>query len=113
AFRGFPPDDGRVGAVLDAFSRAARAASDSAPAEGEPFVNPFILALFADLFVLDPGLTADHVRDARPELVYLIQRVLLRIPLELNWTLLYGVVPRRLTQEFFEQILYPQVQKAL
>jgi hypothetical protein len=110
--RGIPAADDRVRAVLYAFRRAARR---PAGVEGVPpaYINPLILALYADLFALHPNLTAKDVAETKPDLVYLIQRVLLRTPLELNWTLSYGVVTRRLTRKFFEEVLHPHVLLAL
>lgn len=69
--------------------------------------NPFKLALFADILLDDPEITAETIRDyPSADLLYLIERVLARIPDKtLHWLLRYGVVPRKLTRAFAEEVI--------
>src|SRR6185503_5370650 len=66
---------------------------------------PFVLALYADLVVQDPGIVLDRVSDRDPQLVYLVDRVIDRIhePL-VRWLLRYGCVPRRLTFDYVQDV---------
>lgn len=69
--------------------------------------NPFKLALFASILIDNPEITADTIRDyPSADLLYLIERVLARIPnKKLHWLLRYGVVPRKLTRAFAEEVI--------
>lgn len=86
------PDDGRTAAA------AERAGG-----------NPFKLALLADVLRADPSLTADDLRagaDDEVDAIYLIQRVVERIPdAQVRWLLRYGVVPRRLDAAFVDAVM--------
>jgi cellulose synthase operon protein C len=71
--------------------------------------HPLELALFADLAVANPNLTAQEVR-RYPEAQYarLIERIIDRIPPSQHgvaWLLRYAVVPRRLTLDFVIDVL--------
>ncbi|HKP84355.1 MAG TPA: peptidoglycan-binding protein [Pyrinomonadaceae bacterium] len=77
--------------------------------------NPFKLALFADLLLDDPEITADTIRSyPSTDLLYLIERVLARIPNKtLHWLLRYGVVPRKLTLSFVKEVIKPHLARAI
>ena len=77
--------------------------------------NPFKLALFADLLLDDPEITAETIRGyPSSDLLYLIERVLARIPDDdLHWLLRYGVVPRKLTFSFLQEVIKPHLERAL
>jgi hypothetical protein len=83
------------------------------PARG----NPFKVALFADLIGLDREFTLEHLRELRSvEVEYLVLRVIERIPesdCPLRWLLRYAVIPRQLTEEFVDQVLAPQLRRAM
>jgi hypothetical protein len=70
--------------------------------------NPFVLALYVELLRSDPELTEEAIRRHPAHLVYLIERILLRIhEPHLQWMLRFGVAARHLTQEFVEHVLAP------
>jgi len=71
--------------------------------------NPFSLSLFADLAATESGLTIDDVEDApRAEFVYLLDRVILRIPQpEVRWLVRYAAIPRLLTFDFASKVILP------
>lgn len=77
--------------------------------------NPFKLMLYADVLLTSPAITAAEIdRLGRVDLLYLIERVLKRIPdYPLRWVLRYGVVARRLTRHFLEDVLGPHLQRAM
>lgn len=71
--------------------------------------NPFELALFADLAISGPGMTARDV-ERYPDTQYarLIERIIDRIPQDQHgvaWLLRYAVVPRQLTFHFVGEVL--------
>lgn len=70
---------------------------------------PFTLALFGDVAEQDPMLRVAEVEDSRdPALLYCIVRILERIDDDrLRWVLRYGVVPRQLTMDFLEYVIWP------
>lgn len=76
--------------------------------------NPFKLALFADILLDDPEITEETIRlYPTADLLYLIERVLARIPTNLHWLLRYGVVPRRLTLSFVKEVMRPHLLRAI
>lgn len=77
--------------------------------------NPFKLALFADILLNDPDITAETIRDyPSADLLYLIERVLSRIPNKaLHWLLRYGVVPRKLTRSFVAGVMKKYLLQAI
>jgi len=78
--------------------------------------NPFILSLIADLVIARGIRNSDEVEALRPEFAYLIQRVIDRIPesqFGVRWVVRYGVVPRRLTQQFLESVMLPILRDEL
>ncbi|MEQ9408685.1 MAG: hypothetical protein RIK87_13195 [Fuerstiella sp.] len=82
----------------------------------QPEISPFHLSLIADLLNTrgDKTTSADEfLQDLEQvKLIYLIERVISRIrDVTVRWLLRYGVVPRRLTREFFEQVIVPQLRK--
>lgn len=77
--------------------------------------NPFKLALFADILSDDPEITAETIRSyPSVDLHYLIERVLARLPNKtLHWLLRYGVVPRKLTRSFVEDVMQKHLRRAM
>jgi peptidoglycan hydrolase-like protein with peptidoglycan-binding domain len=77
--------------------------------------SPFKLMLYADVLLTSPAISAaDIERFGRIDLLYLIERVLKRIPdYPLRWVLRYGVIARRLTRRFLEDVLGPHLQRAM
>jgi hypothetical protein len=73
---------------------------------------PFALSLFADEWQLNPRLTASDVREtAGPKLLYLVQRVLKRVPPIIAWLVRYGAVARRLTKTFMSDVIVPELEE--
>jgi len=73
---------------------------------------PFKLSLLAEIVQgeqLSPGAIA---KLESVDLEYLIARIVLRLPERLRWALRYGVIPRVLTREVFEQVLVPHILRA-
>ncbi|MBI3958469.1 MAG: ATP-binding protein, partial [Chloroflexi bacterium] len=76
-------------------------------------VNPFTLAILADVVRANPQITAAEIA-AYPNanLAYLIERVIERIDNEaVRWVVRYGVAPRRLTRQYVERVLLPVFQE--
>lgn len=69
--------------------------------------SPFKLSLLADAFHANRDLGADELRSYHDvDLIYVIERVIARIPnLRVRWLLRYGVVPRRLTEGFLIEVM--------
>jgi tetratricopeptide (TPR) repeat protein len=76
--------------------------------------RPFKLALFGDIVQQEPDLTAERVAAYKgPDLLFLVERVLDRIPDEdVRWLLRYGVIPRWLTLEVARDVLAPFLARA-
>ncbi|MCA0374280.1 MAG: hypothetical protein LCH84_01345 [Gemmatimonadetes bacterium] len=73
---------------------------------------PFALALFADEWLINPRLTVRDVQQVPgPELHYLVERVLKRIPRPIAWLLRYSVVARRLTRTFLADVIVPELEE--
>jgi len=70
---------------------------------------PYILAMYADLVTIDPATPLDDIdAELEPRLVYLVERIIDRIPEPLvRWLLRYGWVPRRLTRTYVRDVLAP------
>ncbi len=76
--------------------------------------NPFKLSLYADLLRSSPRITEREIRESPSDLLYLIRRVLLRIPdARVRWLLRYGIVPRKLTLAFVKEVMAPHLPKAM
>jgi cellulose synthase operon protein C len=76
--------------------------------------NPFKLALFADILLDDPTITEETILSfPTADLLYLIKRVLARIPKNLHWLLRYGVVPRQLTLQFVKDVIKPHLLRSI
>ena len=77
--------------------------------------NPFKLALFADILQSNPDLTETEIRAyPRIDLIYLIERVVERIKVgQVQWLLRYGVVPRRLTLSFLQDVMAKYLPPAM
>jgi len=76
--------------------------------------NPFILSLIADLVDHNDIDDAAGINRLEPEYAYLIERVINRIPAHewaVRWVVRYGVVPRRLTRDFFDQVILPHLER--
>ncbi|MDB5985147.1 MAG: hypothetical protein JWR16_200, partial [Nevskia sp.] len=76
--------------------------------------NPFILSLIADLVASEEICDVAAITVLRPEYAYLIERVIKRIPeaqWAVRWVIRYGVVPRRLTPDFLEQVMQPHLRR--
>lgn len=72
---------------------------------------PFALSLFADEWQIHPQMTVREVREVPgPELHYLVERVLKRIPRPIAWLLRYSVVARRLTRTFLADVIVPELE---
>ena len=71
--------------------------------------NPMKLTLLADEVAQDSSLDAERIRAFRStDLVYLVNRVIDRIlDPQVQWLVRWGVVPRLLTRDFVERILWP------
>lgn len=90
-------DEKRITAIID---------KADTPRDG---INPFKLAILADVVRANPEITAEEIA-AYPDadLAYLIERVIERIEMKpLRWLVRYGVVPRTLTRGFVERVLLP------
>jgi hypothetical protein len=76
---------------------------------------PFKLALFADTVIARPDLAADALDEyVDADLVWLIERVLARIPEKpIRWLVRYGFVPRRLTLEFAREVMMPHLGEGM
>ncbi|HXF64526.1 MAG TPA: hypothetical protein VNK95_23045, partial [Caldilineaceae bacterium] len=76
--------------------------------------NPFKLALLADVLRDVPEITVDELA-AYPDadLIYLIERIILRIDKRLRWLLRYGVAPRLLTRDFVLEVMAPYLVAAM
>jgi cellulose synthase operon protein C len=70
---------------------------------------PYVLAMYADLVTTNPAALLDDVDEKiEPRLVYLVERIIDRIPEPLvRWLLRYGSVPRRLTRHYVLNVLAP------
>jgi peptidoglycan hydrolase-like protein with peptidoglycan-binding domain len=77
--------------------------------------NPFKLSLYADILLSEPDITAQALgQDVDVDMLYLIERILRRIDDEaLRWLLRYGVLARRLTRGFVEQVLLAPMRQSL
>ena len=76
--------------------------------------SPFQLSLYADILRSNPRLTAKKIEAFPSGLLYLIERILTRIPdKRVRWLLRYGVVPRKLRLSFVEEVMGPYLPHAL
>ncbi len=77
--------------------------------------RPFKLALFGDIVAQRPDLTADDVAAYQaPDLLFLVERVLDRIPDRgVRWLLRYGVIPRWLSLSIAHDLLGPYLARAM
>lgn len=76
-------------------------------------VSPFDLSLVADLLKDREGDPRQLFQDIDTiKVIYLIERVITRIKDGgVRWLLRYGVVPRRLSKEFFKEVIVPHLKK--
>lgn len=74
-------------------------------------INPFVLSLLADLVISKDIRTAEDVEALpRAEVAYLIERIVKRIKDDdVRWILRYASVPRRLTFDLLEKVLWPHL----
>ena len=78
--------------------------------------NPFILALIADLVIKGDVRSVACVEELQPEFAYLIRRIIGRIPdsqYGVRWVIRYGVIPRRLTLDFLQHVMEPELRQEL
>lgn len=76
--------------------------------------NPFRLALYADILRFTPNITENEIKKFPSDLLYLIRRVLLRIPdHRVRWLLRYGVIPRKLRLSFVKEVMAPFLPNAM
>jgi hypothetical protein len=77
--------------------------------------NAFKLSLYADILLNSPTIgVAELGEGVDVDMLYLIERVLMRIPdPALRWVLRYGVLARRLTRDFIEQVLLAPTRRSL
>jgi len=82
-------------------------------AAGEGEVNPFIVSLMSDLVSAKEVNTVEDIEKfPRAEVAYMIQRVIDRIQdFDVRWLLRYAVIPRVLTLEVIENILWPHLKQ--
>ncbi len=73
---------------------------------------PFKLSLFADLASTRESLTEKEILNfPRADFAYLIERIIERIAEDdVRWVLRYGVLPRRLTRSFLEEVMRPPLE---
>ena len=73
---------------------------------------PFALSLFADDWEANKSLTVKQVQKFEgPELYYLVERVLKRVPPQIAWLLRYGVAARRLNKAFLSDVILPELEE--
>jgi cellulose synthase operon protein C len=79
---------------------------------GEGEINPFILSLMADLVSAKEVNSVEDVQKfPHAEVAYMIQRIIDRIgDFDVRWLLRYAVIPRVLTLEVVEEILWPHLK---
>lgn len=77
--------------------------------------SPFKLTLFADLLQSSPRLSREEIASwPEVDLLYLIERVVDHIDdRRVRWLLRYGVVPRRLTYTFVEEVMARYLPEAM
>lgn len=80
-------------------------------ANEEQAINPFVLSLITDLVVSKVINTVEDVRKLpRPEVAYLINRIIDRInDGDIRWMLRYASVPRTFTLDTLENVLWPHL----
>ncbi|MBV9581530.1 MAG: hypothetical protein JO057_23380, partial [Chloroflexi bacterium] len=76
---------------------------------------PFKLALFGDVLQERPEITAAMLAEYRdPDLLYLIERVIERIPFfSVRWLLRYGALPRVLDRRVLEEFLLAYIRRGI
>lgn len=103
--------------IADPALRAAIVDKVAEPADegGRAGCNPFKLALLADLALGSEAITPADIRSLpSADYQYLLERVIKRIPEQpLRWVVRYGVVPRRLTLDYVEQVMLGELRRAL
>ncbi|MEP6762722.1 MAG: hypothetical protein ABJB66_00360 [Gemmatimonadaceae bacterium] len=73
---------------------------------------PMSLSLYAEQWQINPRITATEINEIPgPELHYLVERVLKRVPVPIAWLLRYGVAARKLTKTFLQEIILPELIK--
>jgi hypothetical protein len=78
--------------------------------------NPFKLSLMVELVLnrAKPPEADEILRYDRPNVAYLMQRVIHRIESQtVRWIVRYGVIARRLTEAFTQEVLVPPLLRAL
>lgn len=104
-----------IGAIIEKCAEpGARDGSGESEAEGganQHLINPFVLSLLTNLYLSKDVRTAEEVKSLpRAEVAYLIERIIKRIPDDdVRWILRYACVPRRLTFDLLEKVLWPHL----
>src|SRR6185503_10953577 len=76
---------------------------------------PFMLALYADVLQANPEITSKEIeKNSEPEVLFVMERVLRRIPsYPLRWLLRYAAFVRHLRRDVVEDVLGPHLQRAM
>ncbi|MEP6780531.1 MAG: hypothetical protein ABJC26_11625 [Gemmatimonadaceae bacterium] len=73
---------------------------------------PFSLSMFADEYELNPAITVEEIKAIPgPDLHYLVERVLKRVPPQIAWLLRYGVAAKQLTKTFLAEVIVPELER--
>lgn len=73
---------------------------------------PFALSMFADEYELNPEISVEEINSIQgPELHYLVDRVLKRVPPQIAWLLRYGVAAKQLTKTFLADVIVPELEQ--
>ncbi|MER5381740.1 peptidoglycan-binding domain-containing protein [Streptomyces sp. NPDC002688] len=76
--------------------------------------TPWQLALHADIADYSPDMSADSVEGLDPRLAWCIDRIIGQIDNDgLQWLVRYGVLARRLSRDFAEQVVLPRMVSAM
>jgi hypothetical protein len=76
--------------------------------------NPFKLAILADVATWEEINPEEIAAYPDADYAYLIKRIINRIEeADVRWLLRYGVVPRRLTRTFVEEVMAPYLREAM
>ena len=110
--RGLDLNDEYLARLFEASTEIVDANEDSQDRK----VSPFHLGLIVDLIRDRKGdleRIDQLIKDIRlVKVIYLIERVLLRISdVGVRWLLRYGVVPRQLSKDFFQKVILPYLHR--
>ncbi|MEU9305057.1 peptidoglycan-binding domain-containing protein [Streptomyces sp. NPDC048269] len=75
---------------------------------------PWQLALFADVADYSPDMSVESVASLDPQLAWCMDRIIGKIEDDaLRWLVRYGVLARRLSRDFAEQVVLPRMVSAM